>query len=83
MLSDAAESPADVPGPLHRYVLDQLERTKYRWPSVAEGSGVPVRTIEKIASRQTRYPRIDTVEKLAHYFREREQKSGHEVQESP
>lgn len=57
---------------VHEYVLAQLERWKYRWPRVAEGSGVPLRTIQKVAQRTTKNPRIDTVEKLAKYFREQD-----------
>lgn len=74
---DAPRVPTgDEPGPLHQYVLRQLEKSKYRWPAVAEGSGVPVRTIEKVASRATKFPRIDTIEKLAGYFQAQEQEAG-------
>jgi transcriptional regulator with XRE-family HTH domain len=55
---------------LHEYVLKNLERSKADWEAVANGSGVSVRTIEKIASREIEFPRIDKVERLANYFRE-------------
>jgi len=50
------------------YILRELDVRKGSWPRLAQESGVPLRTIEKIASRRTRYPRIDTVEKLASYL---------------
>lgn len=56
---------------IHQYVLDQLKQAA-DWDTVAKGSGVSVRTIEKIASREIEYPRVDKVEKLARYFRKQE-----------
>jgi hypothetical protein len=55
---------------LYEFVLQQLEQAKGKWPSVASGSGVPKRTIEKIARQETKNPGIKHVEKLAEYFRE-------------
>jgi hypothetical protein len=55
---------------LHQYVVDRLQAWKYRWPVVAEGSGVPRRTIEKIASGEIKDPGVTSVEKLARFFRE-------------
>lgn len=52
------------------YVMGQLEGAKGRWPEIAEASGVPYRTVQKIGSKKTLTPRIDSVEKLAKYFRE-------------
>jgi hypothetical protein len=52
------------------YVMNQLDDTKGRWPQIAVDSGVPYRTVQKIGSGKTRSPRIDSVEKLAKYFRE-------------
>lgn len=57
---------------LHDYVLARLQATKGRWPSVAEKSGVSIRTLSKVARREVQYPRINTLEKLARYFREAE-----------
>lgn len=55
---------------IHEYVLEQLQRNRAEWPAVAEGSGVSIRTIEKIASREIEFPRVDKVERLAKYFRQ-------------
>ena len=55
---------------IYDFVMEKLQATKYHWPQVAEGSGVPCRTLEKIARRETVNPKIETVEKLAKYFRE-------------
>lgn len=52
------------------YVIGQLDVAKGRWPEIATESGVPYRTVQKIGSGKTRSPRIDSVEKLAKYFRE-------------
>lgn len=52
------------------YVMCQLDDAKGRWPQIAVASGVPYRTVQKIGSGKTRAPRIDSVEKLAKYFRE-------------
>jgi hypothetical protein len=54
---------------IHQYVLAELQRTKPHWDLVEKGSGVSIRTIEKIASREIMFPRVDKVEKLANYFR--------------
>jgi len=53
------------------YVLAELKARKGSWPEVAAGSGVPRRTLEKIASEQTKNPGVRHVERLAKYFRER------------
>jgi len=55
---------------LHDFVVASLQATKGRWPEVATGSGVSIRTLSKVARRETRSPTIGTVEKLAKYFRE-------------
>lgn len=55
---------------LHEYVLRGLEASKGRWASVAQGSGVSKRTLEKIARREIRDPGVSHIEKLARYFRE-------------
>lgn len=54
------------------YVVGRLESARGRWPDIAVASGVPYRTVQKIGSRKTGTPRIDTVEKLSNYFRARE-----------
>lgn len=55
--------------PIFDYVLAGLERTKGRWTEVAEGSGVPKRTLEKIARREILDPGVSHIQKLADYFR--------------
>ena len=61
---------------IHDFVVDRLQATKGKWPKVAEGSGIPLRTIEKVARREVADPRIGTVEKLANYFREIDRKAA-------
>lgn len=53
------------------YVIAQLQLTKGSWSEVAEESGVPKRTIEKIARREIKNPGVITIEALAKHFRER------------
>ncbi|MHB8815461.1 MAG: hypothetical protein ACYDAE_19630 [Steroidobacteraceae bacterium] len=56
---------------LLQYVLENLQATKGHWAAVAEASGVPKRTIEKIAAGTTADPGVRKVERLAAYFRRR------------
>lgn len=56
---------------IHQFVIDQLELAKGRWPLIAEETGVPLRTIEKIARRETQDPTVSRIEKLERYFRRR------------
>jgi transcriptional regulator with XRE-family HTH domain len=51
------------------FVVAELHKRKGHWPTLAREAGVSKRTFEKIAHGLTRNPRIDTVEKLASYFR--------------
>lgn len=55
---------------IYEYVLDKLAASKGKWTEVAEGSGVPKRSIEKIARREWLDPGVSQIEKLARYFRE-------------
>ena len=52
------------------FVLSRLQSVKGTWPSVADGSGVPLRTLEKIARREIANPGVLHVERLARYFRQ-------------
>lgn len=61
---------------IYTYVLNQLEASKGRWPVVAEGSGVSIRTLEKIARREIADPGVSHVEKLAAYFRKQRGKAA-------
>jgi hypothetical protein len=56
---------------LYAYVLGQLGASKGKLPSVARGSGIPYRTLEKIARGETSDPGVLTIEKLARYFRKK------------
>ena len=53
-----------------QFVIAELNKRKGAWPALAQESGVSKRTFEKIVAGSTRNPRIDTVEKLATYFRQ-------------
>ena len=56
---------------IHKFVLDCL--TAYgrsRWDEVAEGSGVPLSTVKKIAYKETENPGVTNVEALANWFLE-------------
>lgn len=55
---------------MYAYVLNQLQAFKGAWPTVADGSGVSLRTIEKIARKEIKDPGVSHIEKLAGYFRE-------------
>jgi hypothetical protein len=55
--------------PIYDYVIDQLELSKGRWSEVAIGSGVPKRTLEKIARRETENPGVKHIQQLSDYFR--------------
>ena len=55
---------------LYEFVMRQLQASKGRWPAVAQSSGVSLRTIRKIASKEIQDPGVSHVEKLAEHFRE-------------
>lgn len=48
--------------------MNELASWRGRWPSVAAGSGVSLRTIEKIARREIKDPGVSHIEKLAAFF---------------
>lgn len=54
---------------IHDYVLAELQRSKGHWPAVAKAAGISYRTLKKIATEESAAPRIDSLEKLEHYFR--------------
>lgn len=56
----------------HAYILSKLAEMRGRWPVVASGSGVSIRTISKIARQEIKNPRLDIVDDLTRYFREQE-----------
>lgn len=62
-------------------VLAHLDRTKGQWPTIAEKSGVPYKTLTKIAQRETLNPGVQGVQQLYDYFHgiERPAVSGGEL----
>lgn len=56
---------------IYQYVLDELQAVKGTWPTVAEESGIPLRSLEKIARREFKNPGVMQIEILARYFRNR------------
>ena len=54
--------------PIYEFVIDSLAKTKGRWPKVARGSGISLRTIEKIARKEIKGPSVHHVQTLADYF---------------
>lgn len=56
-------------GSIHDYVVERLQANKGNWPVVAEQTGMSIRTIEKVARKESKAPRIDTLELLAAFFR--------------
>lgn len=53
---------------MHAYVLAELQAWKGRWSAVADGSGVSLRTVEKIARKEIKDPGVSHIEKLAGFF---------------
>lgn len=54
---------------IYAFVMGRLEEAKGGWPTVAEESGVSLRTLEKIARGEIKDPGVSHIEKLAGYFR--------------
>lgn len=54
--------------PIFDYVKRNLAATRGRWPEVAEGSGVAISTLRKIAQGQIEDPAVSKVQALADYF---------------
>lgn len=53
---------------MYEYVMVQLAAWRGRWSEVAEGSGVPLRTLEKIARKESPNPRYNTIQSLYDWF---------------
>lgn len=60
-----------MPESIYAYVLDQLQQAKGQWSLVSEGTGIPLRSIEKIAREEWENPGVKSIETLANYFRRR------------
>ena len=61
---------------IYASVMADLEATKYRWPAIAAATGVSIRTIRKIASREIKDPGVSHIEKLAAYFSEKRSRAA-------
>lgn len=57
-----------MPESMHDYVIRKLEGAKGRWSDVSFGSGVPKRTLEKIARREIADPGVSHIQRLWDYF---------------
>jgi len=55
--------------PIHDYVVQQLNLKKGHWTEVARESGIPKRTLEKIARLEISNPGVRHIQRLADYFR--------------
>ena len=55
--------------PLYDFVMGCFAQCEYTYQEVADGSGVPRRTVEKIARREIDDPGVSNVQKIADFFR--------------
>lgn len=55
---------------IHDHVVEKLQNSKGQWSEIADASGVPKRTLEKIARREFKNPGVKHIESLAKYFRD-------------
>lgn len=58
--------------PMLDYVLQNLDAAKGRWPVISEKTGIPYKTLVKVAQSETKNPGIDSVQRLYDYFREQQ-----------
>lgn len=56
---------------IYEFVLDELELSKGSWGDVALATGIPLRSIEKIARKEWENPGVRHIDTLAAYFRSR------------
>lgn len=56
-------------GPLYTWVMHCLADRNFSYKEIADGSGVSMRTVEKIARREILDPGVSHIEKLAAFFR--------------
>lgn len=50
-------------------IRSNLRASRGKWPEIALRSGVPYSTIAKISQQVTANPRVDSVQRLADYFK--------------
>lgn len=60
---------ADMPESIYQFVLERLAKSRERWAEIADGSGVPLRSLEKIGRKEWTNPGVQNIDKLAQYFR--------------
>jgi len=53
---------------IHGYVLAAFSKTPKTYCEIAEGTKMSVRTVEKVARREAKDPKVSTVQKLYNYF---------------
>lgn len=53
---------------MYEFVLAQLEERKGTWADVAEATGIPLRSIEKIARQEWKNPGVNHIDSLAAHF---------------
>lgn len=56
---------------IYEFVLGELELSKGSWSEVATTTGIPLRSIEKIARKEWKNPGVNHIDTLAAYFRSR------------
>ena len=56
-----------------KYVTNSLSDARGKWPEIAQATGVPYHTISKISSGAIHDPGVRKIEKLAEYFRLKDQ----------
>lgn len=54
---------------MNEYLITELQERKPQWRTIAEMSGVPFRTLEKIGRMNTKNPRLETVQRLMDFFK--------------
>lgn len=70
--------------PRVEFVVSRLRAAMPRlWPEIAKQSGVPEKTICKIAYRETKDPRTSTTEALHDYFAEQDKPTKRRPQVTP
>jgi hypothetical protein len=57
---------------MFEYVLQQLQKCKGQWPTVAQETEISKRTLEKIAAGEIVDPGVLKIERLNAYFRAQE-----------
>lgn len=58
---------------MYDYVIERGTSSGLSYQEIAEGSGVPKRTVEKILRKEVEKPGVHNVQSLHDFFRTREQ----------